>query len=330
LASALNPAVYGVIPGMFAYRQSFMQNTLREWHAPALTSLSWFSVLLVGAAIAMAISWRRVRISDWILFAAFSILALSAERNVIFIALISPIAIASYLPRVRLRVPHAAGYAMAAAIALLAGQRIADGRAFQLQVNSWKFPDGSIRFLKAHNVSAPMFNIYEWGGYLMWAAWPQEKTFVDGRALNESVFRDYMRIAFNSPDLDFRKLDIHASTARELLDQYGVQVVLVQAFEYGQGSPYYVAPALAIDPQSPFQLVYQDNTAMVFMRQPPAGVQPLPREAVFASMESQCLNVVQHQPTSPRCALYLGDLYRKLNVPDRARYWMQFYEQARR
>ena len=52
-----------------------------------------------------------------------------------------------------------------------------------------------MKFLKDHNVSAPMFNIYEWGGYLMWDAWPLQKTFVDGRALNESVFRDYMKIA---------------------------------------------------------------------------------------------------------------------------------------
>ena len=330
LASALNPAIYGVIPGMFAYRQSFMQNTLREWHSPVLQELSWYTVLLFGAAIAMLSAWRRVRMADWLLFAVSATLSVMAQRNVIFIALIAPIVIATYLPKGKFTVPRAAEFAVALAIAFLAGQRIAGGHAFQLRVSSWKFPDGAVKFLKDHNVSAPMFNIYEWGGYLLWAAWPQEKTFVDGRALNESVFRDYMRIAFNSPDLDFRRLDLRSSTARELLDKYGVQVLLVQGFEYGQGSPYYVAPALAIDPQSQFQLVYQDNTAMVFMRQPPPGVQPLPREAVFTSLESQCVNVIQHEPTSPRCALYLADMYRKLNAADRARRWMEYYEQARR
>ena len=34
----------------------------------------------------------------------------------------------------------------------------------------------------------------------MWDAWPLQKTFVDGRALNESVFRDYMQIAYNYRD----------------------------------------------------------------------------------------------------------------------------------
>jgi hypothetical protein len=55
-------------------------------------------------------------------------------------------------------------------------------------------------------------------------------------------------------------------------------------------------------------------------------VTPLPREAVFASMESQCTNVIEHSAQA-RCALYLGDLYRRLNVPDRSQRWMQYYQQ---
>src|SRR5262249_20370796 len=148
---------------------------------------------------------------------------------------------------------------------------IADGKSFQLRVANWKYPDGAIAFLKQHNVSAPMFNLYEWGGYLMWAAWPQEKTFVDGRALNESVFQDYWRIARNFPD------------ALQLLDKYNVQVLMLQGFEYGTGSVYKVGVMLADPRQTAWKLVYQDQTVMLFMRQPPPGVQPLDPGQVFAS-----------------------------------------------
>ena len=112
-----------------------------------------------------------------------------------------------------------------------------------------------------------MFNIYEWGGYLMWDAWPLQKTFVDGRALNESVFRDYMRIAYNYRD------------AQTLLDQYGVQVLVLQGFEYWRGTVYMLSAALTDPNQTKWKLVYQDKTAMIFMRQPPPGVtaaQPRP------------------------------------------------------
>src|SRR4051794_25232804 len=123
LASALNPAIYGVIPGMLAYRQSFMQNTLREWHSPAFWPLAWYSGLLLAAALVMLAAWRRVRVADWFLFGIFAALSFMAERNVIFIALIAPIAIASYLPKIsafssvspRLRVE----YVLAAVIVLI-------------------------------------------------------------------------------------------------------------------------------------------------------------------------------------------------------------------
>ena len=180
-----------------------------------------------------------------------------------------------------------------------------------------------MKWIKDHNVSAPMFNLYEWGGYLMWAAWPQEKTFIDGRALNESVFKDYMRIAFNSAELPVRGIDIQSRVGQDFLDRYGVQVILLEGFEYGQGNPYFLAAAIAVDPQTPWKLVYQDNTAMLFMRQPPPGVEPLPPGRVFTSLEAQCRNYIQHG--SINCARGLGVLYERMNVLDRAAEWLKGY-----
>jgi hypothetical protein len=313
LASALNPAGYGVIPGMFAYRQSYLQNTLREWHSPTLWPPTWYSALLVGSIAVLTTAWRRVRAADWLLFGVFTALAFMALRNVIFIALIGPIVIASYLPKVKRVMPRAAEYALAAGIVLIAGERVASGHAFQLRMATWKFPEGAVKFLKDHNISAPMFNLYEWGGYLMWAAWPQEKTFVDGRALNESVFRDYLKIALNMRD------------AQQLLDQYGVQVLLLEGFEYGRGTVYFLGASLADPAQTRWKLVFQDNTAMLFMRQPPPGVQPLPPGDVFTSLDAQCRNQIEHQPSLPRCARGLGDLYARLNMLDRSRQWLETY-----
>ena len=51
---------------------------------------------------------------------------------------------------------------------------------------------------------------------------------------------------------------------------------------------------------------------MVFMRQPPPGVQPLNRDEVFTSLEAQCTDHLLHEPGKPGCALGLADLYTKL------------------
>jgi hypothetical protein len=313
-AGGLNPAFFGIIPAMFAYRQSFMQNTLREWHVPALNDLSAYPFLLVGAAAMLVWARRRVRPADWIMYLAFALLSLMAQRNIVFLAMIGPLIIFSYLPPVKRVAERQIDLAAAALAAVLCVAALGSGRAFQLRVASWKYPDGAIAFLKRHNISAPMFNLYEWGGYLMWAAWPQEKTFVDGRALNESVFRDYWRVARNFAD------------APRILDQYGVQVILLEGFEYGSGVAYKLGAMLAAPSQTAWKLVYQDQTAMLFMRQPPAGVQPLPPTQVFDSLDAQCSDHLSHQPEAPRCALGLGgDLYPRLNMVDKSRYWLERY-----
>jgi hypothetical protein len=312
VASGLNPTFFGIIPGMLAYRQSTLQQTLREWHPPSLTQPSAYLALLIGGAIVLVWARRRARPADWLMFLVFGAFSAMALRNVIFIGLIAPLVIFSYVPVERFMRP-VLQYAAAALVAAGCVAALASGRAFQLRAATWQNPDGAIEFLKRHNVTGRMFNIYEWGGYLNWALWPQEKTFIDGRALNESVFHDYFRIAYNFAD------------AQQLLDKYGVDVLLVEGFEYGNGTVYRIAPALSDPGQTKWKLVYQDKTALLFMRQPPAGVQPLDPGQVFTSLNAQCQDRIQHQPALTRCALGLGDLYARLNRLDESRQWLAFY-----
>ena len=58
-----------------------------------------------------------------------------------------------------------------------------------LRPAGWRYPDGAARFLLANHIGGPMFNTYEYGGYLMWRLWPQERVFIDGRALNVNEAR---------------------------------------------------------------------------------------------------------------------------------------------
>jgi hypothetical protein len=317
LASGLNPTYFNVIPGLFAYQHSTLQRSLKEWHPASLWPPSWYSCLLVGAAIVLLWAWRRVRVSDVLLFAVFAAMSLMAQRNIIFVGIIAPIVIASYLPEWKRPLPQFAEFAVPLVLLAIAGQRIASGEAFQLRAADWQYPAGPVKFLKDHNVTAPVFNIYEWGGYLMWAGYPELKTFVDGRALNESVFQDYMKIALNYRD------------AQPLLDKYGVQVLVLQGFEYWTGRLYMLAAALSDPAQSKWKLVYEDKTAMVFMRQPPPGVQPLNSEEVFTSLDAQCTDHLLHEPGKPGCAVGLADLYRKLGRNDRSAQWLAAYDQIR-
>jgi hypothetical protein len=185
-------------------------------------------------------------------------------------------------------------------------------------VISFNFASGAADFLLAHHVNAPMFNTYEFGGYLIWRLWPQERVFIDGRALSESVFNDYARILYNHSGAD------GGQSSQQLLDRYGIQAIVMNAFEYSEGIVYNLLPALSAN-QTEWKLVYNDPQAVVFMRQPPAGVRALEPSMALTHMESECELHLDREPRYPLCARALGRVFSAVGQPGRARLWLSVY-----
>jgi hypothetical protein len=243
-----------------------------------------------------ALLWarRRARVSDWLVFIAFSGAALSASRNIVLIGLTAPIMIAAYAPW-KLRVPAATPYAFAFLLIGGLGAGIARGTFFQFHVAEWRVPKGAADFLAQHHITQPMFNTYEYGGYLMWRAWPEERPFIDGRALSEAVFQDYARILYNHDASD------GLPSADDLVARYGIQVILMNTFEATTGPLYLLAPALA-DPAPP-KLVYNDPQALIFAHAAP-GRTALNSLDVLTHMEDECSLHLAHEPQYPALRPY--------------------------
>ncbi|MGB7759711.1 MAG: hypothetical protein WBL61_07780 [Bryobacteraceae bacterium] len=317
LASGINPNGFRAVQVLLLYRSSAMQSYLLEWARPPLWPPPLFALLLAGAAGAMVWARRTVRISDWLLLAAFAAAAFTAARNAIFIGFFAPVFLASYLPWKR-ALPAVAGGVAATALAAGVIWGIAAGGFFELRAAEWRYPSGAAGFLSSHQVTDRIFNTYEYGGYLMWRLWPQQRVFIDGRALSEHVFGDYARILYNHDDSGGR-------SAAQLLDDYGVQVILMNTFEYSTGTVYLLAPALADPAQTGWKLVYRDAQALVWMRRPPAGVMPLDSMEVFGQMEAGCGLHLDREPGRPRCARSLAQTFAKIGDFTRARRWLGIY-----
>lgn len=318
-ASAANPNGFYAFRALLDYRKSFMQSQLLEWTRPSLWPPSEFSVLLVAGFAALIWARRRARIADWAIWLAFSAAAISAYRNIVLVAIFAPVVIAAYWPFAGKLGPRTTGLAWAAAqLVLIAGiaYGMVSGAFFQFRVADWKYPAGAASFLGKHHVTGPIFNTYEYGGYLMWRG---TRTFIDGRALSESVFQDYARILYNHDASDGQP------DAEDLLARYGVQVIVMNTFEPSTGPIYVLAPALADPAQTAWKLVYNDPQALVFMRTPPAGVQPLNSLDVLSHMEDECSLHLAHEPEYPRCARGLGQTFAKVGDFERARKWIGIY-----
>jgi hypothetical protein len=317
-ASAINPNGLGIFRTLLDYRSSYMTSRLMEWARPQLWPPSPFSALLAVAAAVLLWQWRKVRVSDWLLLAAFGAAGLSAQRNTPFLGVIAPVLIAGYWP-FRWRAPRLARIVFPTLLAAGIAAGLVTGSFFRLKAAEWKFPQGAANFLLTHGINQPMFNTYEHGGYLIWRMWPAQRVFIDGRALSERLFLDYVRILYNHENNDGQK------SGEELLDQYGIQVIVMNTFEPSTGNVYVLAPAFADPAQKTWKLVYNDPQSVIFMRNPPPGVQPMNSLDVLSHMESECALHLEYEPQYPRCSRSLGDVFLKVGDRERARRWLGYY-----
>src|ERR1039457_681710 len=311
-AAFLNPNGFLTLYILLAYNQSSLTSTIYEWQKPPLWPPSFLNLLLLAAVAVLVWQRRRTRLADWLLLLLFGAAYLSAVRNSNLLGLVAPALIASYLPCKRIP-PRWTEWVAALVLMAAIAVPFARHRAFQLRYAEWKYPAGAADFLLAQHITQPMFQSFDKGGYLVWRCWPEERSFIDGRGLNETAFADYQRMVKYLPG------------ARELLDRYGIQVVVMNAFEANSGSVYVLPLALADPAEKEWKMVLADAGATVFMRHPPPGVQPLASPEIFTSMEAQCQATLDHDPARPRCARSLANLFRNAGDMARARRWMGSY-----
>jgi len=48
-------------------------------------------------------------------------------------------------------------------------------------IQAGRFPAGTVSYLRTHRLAGPLFNSYDWGGYLIWTLYPRVRVYVDGR-----------------------------------------------------------------------------------------------------------------------------------------------------
>ena len=166
-----------------------------------------------------------------------------------------------------------------------------------------------------------MFNSYEFGGYLIWALGPERQVFIDGRALNESVDRDYRKILYQQDP--------------RLLDRYGIDVVLMNSYEFVSGVMYPLAPALASPANRDWALVYQDAQALVFVRDAPNNADLIARrglEKVHAldHWAESCAVYVAHSPDLPLCARTAAEALARAGDRERAARLLEVFRRGRR
>lgn len=191
-----------------------LQDFIQEWASPDFHQpQTWpFAFLLLGILSAAGLSSRRIDWTDLVLVVGTGFLALSSGRNIAVFAIASTPVLSRHVNalltdrgwQVRARrsvTPRMALLNWVLLTLVLLGAMIKITAALDAKLvgdaQRERFPVELAEALAANPPPGKMFNSYNWGGYLMFAA-PDVPVYVDGRTdLYDDMFlRQYLDIIF--------------------------------------------------------------------------------------------------------------------------------------
>jgi hypothetical protein len=243
-----------------------LRDFIQEWNSPNFQERqTWpFIALLLGLLGAVGASGKRLDWTHFVLIAGTAFMALTAGRQIAVFAVVATPVLTYHLDamlqergwtlrpvqRVSLRqarlnllllVAILIG-ALASVVAVLEPETVEEAQRRYL-------PVAVAEYIAAEEPPGPVFNSYNWGGYLMFAL-PEYPVYVDGRT---DLYRDefllrYLRTASGGDGW------------RETLDQDGINTVIIEARSG-------LARLLAVD--ADWARVYpdhEDENAVIYIR----------------------------------------------------------------
>jgi hypothetical protein len=238
-----------------------LRKSIQEWQSPDFSQpQTWgfilLSLLLVGAFLA---SRRRPDATEWILIIGALCLALQSGRHLSLFALIAvPVATIHFdqalsrrgwtiarrqreKPRrviINLMLIALVALGTMMHLAYVAGEKTIE-KALLLN-----FPVNAVRHLKASPLEGNLFNSYNWGGYLIFAA-PGYPVFIDGRTdLHRGLLADYLAAR-------------GTGAWQQIFDRWDIHIAILE-------SPSQLAAQL--QSSSSWRREYADAVASIFVR----------------------------------------------------------------
>jgi hypothetical protein len=270
LACLINPRG----PGIINYVQtltssSVVQNLVTEWAPPSFTTMmgAIFFIGLIGSGLLLVLSPKKPNSFQIITYVGFGILSIRTSRGIVWFGLVMAPVVAGQLAALieRYKKPaqqaeHQAGSGLMNGlfVSLIILMAIATLPWFKSVLPLPTAKAGLIAAetpMQATQVlldDAPpgrVFNAMSFGSYLIWAAYPQYRVFVDSRIelFPEQVWADYLNISNAEGDWEGR------------LDYYGVNTLML--------SPSAQRPLVhAAGPSDTWSLVYEDDVSVIYTR----------------------------------------------------------------
>ena len=263
---AINP--YGFEILWFPIRVTsdrFVMDRVTEFMSPNFHDVLPFKYMLLAAIGLLALSRSPLNLIEVALITLLSYMALYSGRHVSLFAIVAAplllrtaVSIIDRMPQPFLRYyrnrnlnlnaidTSLQGYFWPVIAVLFVSGLILTGT-LKYHFDDKKFPVAAVEFLKKETVTGNMFNNDEFGDYMIFAAWPTYRVFMDGRSdmYGEKLGSAYLTIANVQPGW------------REILGKYDISWIIFDT---------YSALTAALRDQRDWQPIYSDRVATIFVK----------------------------------------------------------------
>jgi hypothetical protein len=154
--------------------------------------LFWLTILL--AIVGLVVNWKKTDITELAFLTATGFVSFITTRySFFFMAAALPVIARSFSREGFLNFSRV----VILAIALFAGIFFSWGERNNLEslrsgvkIDNYLCPVKAADFIISNNIRGNMYNVYKWGGYLIWRLAPERKVFIDPRDIFEETARE--------------------------------------------------------------------------------------------------------------------------------------------
>ena len=270
LACLVNPRGIGIIRYLGGMADNTtVQNNILEWMPPTLNSLEGgiFYIGLMLFAVLMAVSPRRPSFFEIITFLLFGLLGIKYIRGVVWFGLILAPVVAAHLTALltqlglgklptrqtasirRLNLIFLVALVFLAFISLPWFKHLFPFVPAKKGFIAVETPIQATQFIIDNHLSPQVFHDMAFGSYLMWAAQPEYKVFVDSRIelYPEEIWDDYWSITTAQSNWQY------------LLDKYQVKTLMLEPEKQ-------ITLIEAARASADWIQMYEDTSAVIFER----------------------------------------------------------------
>ncbi len=255
-----------------------LRDFIQEWQSPNF-HLVWQQPFIVMLLLIVAGIARTTRHADWTdlaLVAMWTMWALFAGRNIAIFGVVTTPILARYVDaawaeqwttwgyeripfsgstttpsRYRRRDPKIIlNWVLLALVCVAALVKISLPLAptASLNIEQKSLPYDAVKFMQQEQPVGPMFNSYNWGGYLIFKLWPSQPVYIDGRTdlYDDAFIRRYVEVMTAGKNW------------QQTLDDDGINLIVIET-----GSTL----AKFLRQNSAWKEIYKDDMASIFSRQ---------------------------------------------------------------